>query len=54
MKYLKKFLLPNKFLKKSFNFRQSLHQILKIVWNFNLWTKDDSMSKTFEKSKCCE
>lgn len=28
MKYLKNFLLPNKFKKKSFNFRQSLHQIL--------------------------
>lgn len=54
MKYLKSFLLPNKLKKKVLIFDKVSTRFYIFVWNFNLWTKDVSMSKTFEKSKCCE
>lgn len=54
MKYLKNFLLPNKLKKIVLIFDKVSSRFYIFVWNFNLWTKDDRMLKTFEKSKCCE
>lgn len=50
MKYLKNFLLPNKLKKKVLIFDKVSTRFYIFVWNFNLWTKDDSMSKRLKRA----